>query len=228
LIAAGRNAAPSRDLTISLAEEFKSRALVRSQNPIALDVLQCRSLRLGLLIVLLILGLTASGQIAFSQEVKPPPGDSGVAVGGSTRDATINIGILPEQLSALVRQASELSESQRRLIENLEGKLDLNQRQISAALNILGEANVPPDQLAVKLTQIAEHFKNLQTSVKPSLDDPKLIALTAEVTQAVQAGDLARTFFFANRTLSSSSVMSGWSSIKPRTNSLWATSANSL
>jgi hypothetical protein len=87
-------------------------------------------------------------------------------VGGDVRDSTITTvcGIPPEQLTALIRQANDLSESQKKLIANFETQLDLNQRQVRAALDILGETNVPPERLATKLVEIAERFKALQAT----------------------------------------------------------------
>jgi hypothetical protein len=99
----------------------------------------------------------ATNPIAHTQQVKADQG--AVAIGGSVSSSTINIGIPPEQLAALVRQATDLSDAQKKLIANLEGQLDLNQRQIYAALEIVGEANVPPERLAAKLVEFAERFR---------------------------------------------------------------------
>jgi tetratricopeptide (TPR) repeat protein len=116
------------------------------------------------------------------------------AIGGNVRDSTINVvcGTPPELLAALIRQAGDLSESQKKLITNLESQLDLNQRQIRAALEILGENNIPPERLASKLVEIAERFKELQLNVasQPG-DDLKITALKADAQRAIDAGDLA-------------------------------------
>jgi tetratricopeptide (TPR) repeat protein len=116
-----------------------------------------------------------------------------IAIGGSVTGSTINIGVPPEQLAALVRQAADLSETQKKVIAKLEGELDLNQRQIRAALGILGENDILPERLAAKLVEIAERFKALQetTSAQPS-DDPKTVALKAEAQKAIAEGDLAK------------------------------------
>jgi hypothetical protein len=117
------------------------------------------------------------------------------AIVGNVRDSTINVvcGTPPEQLAALVRQAGDLSETQKKLIANLESQLDLNQRQIRAALEILGENNIPPERLASKLVEIAERFKELQLNVasQPG-DDLKITALKADAQRAIDAGDLAK------------------------------------
>jgi hypothetical protein len=96
----------------------------------------------------------AGNATAQAQQVKADTG--GVAIGGSVSSSTINIGIPAEQLAALVRQAADLSETQKKVIGKLEGELDLNQRQIRAALGILGEYDIPPERLAAKLVEIAE------------------------------------------------------------------------
>ena len=63
-------------------------------------------------------------------------------------------GITPDQFAALIRDHTNHSETQKKLIVRLETDLELNHRQIRAALNILGEANVPPERLAEKLVEI--------------------------------------------------------------------------
>ena len=133
--------------------------------------------------------------VPFAQAQQPGvQAESGsVAVGRDVRDLTINIGIPPEQLAALIQQTHDLSESQKKLIAELEAKLDLNQRQVRAALEILGEKDIPPERLAAKLVEIAERFKALQaTALAQPGDDAKVAALKAEAQKAIEAGDLAK------------------------------------
>jgi hypothetical protein len=127
----------------------------------------------------------------YAQQIRAETG--GIAVGGSVTGSTINIGVPPEQLAALVRQASDLSETQKKVIAKLEDELDLNQRQIRAALGILGENDIPPERLAAKLVEIAERFKDLQAtaSAQPG-DDPKIAALKGDAQKAIEAGELAK------------------------------------
>src|SRR5207245_9614350 len=115
-------------------------------------------------------GLNAS---ANAQQIKAETG--GIAIGGSVTGSTINIGVPPEQLAALVQQAADLSETQKKVIAKLEGELDLNQRQIRAAWGILGENDIPPERLAGRLVEIAERFKALQeaASAQPG-DDTRI------------------------------------------------------
>jgi hypothetical protein len=131
-----------------------------------------------------------ASSFAFAQQVNAERG--AIAIRGNVSGSTVIIGIPPEQLAALMRQANDLTESQRKLISNLEGQLDLNQRQIRAALNILGETDVPSELLAVKLIEIAKQFKALRlTATTFPGDDPKVASLKAEVLAAVNAGELA-------------------------------------
>ena len=113
----------------------------------------------------------------------------GIAIGGSVTGSTINIGVHPEQLTALVQQAADLSETQKKVIAKLEGELDINQRQIRTALSVLGENDIPPERLAAKLVEIAKRFRDLQAtaSAQPG-DDPKIAALKADAQKAVEAG----------------------------------------
>jgi hypothetical protein len=124
---------------------------------------------------------------------KPPPPPAttivaqkgtGIASGRDTNvnaPVTISTGVTPEMLAALTRPWEELSESQKKEIAKLQGDLDLNQRQVKRALEILGERDVPPDRLAAKLVEIAGKFKDLRTAAaaQPG-DDSKITALKAE------------------------------------------------
>ena len=133
--------------------------------------------------------------VPFAQAEQPDvqAASGSVAVGRDVRDSTITIGIPPEQLEALVQQDHDLSEAQKKLIAELEAKLDLNQNQVRAALEILGEKDIPPERLAAKLVEIAERFKALQAEMlaQPS-DTAKVATLKAEAQKAIEAGDLAK------------------------------------
>jgi tetratricopeptide (TPR) repeat protein len=87
----------------------------------------------------------------------------------------------------------ELVSAHRDTISLLKGSLDLNERQIRAALNAIGENNIPPERLAAKLVEIAERFKDLQAtaSTLPG-DSPRIVSLKAEAQRAIEAGELAK------------------------------------
>src|SRR5260370_25114484 len=119
-----------------------------------------------------------------------------IAIGGSVTGSTVIIGIPQEKVDELVRDAKrpleELTAQQRDNIILLKEKFDLNERQVRAALGILGENDIAPERLAAKLVEIAERFKNLQAtaSAQPG-DDPKIVALKTDALGAIAVGELA-------------------------------------
>src|SRR5262249_25526768 len=121
----------------------------------------------------------------------------GVAIGGNVSGSTINIGVPLEKIEALLQERTrpfeELTATQKETIGLLREKLDLNSRQIRAALEILGEKDVPPERIAAKLVEVAEGYKTLQakTLAQPG-DDPKIAALKAEAQKAIDAGELRK------------------------------------
>jgi tetratricopeptide (TPR) repeat protein len=137
--------------------------------------------------------LLASLTVAYAQ-VRADTGS--IAIGGSVTGSTVIIGIPQEKVDELVRDAKrpleDLTTQQRDNIALLKEKLDLNERQVRAALGILGESDIPPERLAAKLVEIAERFKELQTtaSAQPG-DDPKIAALKTKAQKSIEAGQLA-------------------------------------
>jgi hypothetical protein len=126
-------------------------------------------------IVVFATGLWAVFTFYVDHSTPPPPPattiveqkGTGIASGRDTNinaQVTISTGITPEMLAALTRPWEELSESQKKEIAKLQGDLDLNQRQVKSALEILGEKNVPPEQIAAKLVEIAGKYKELRTA----------------------------------------------------------------
>ncbi len=117
----------------------------------------------------------------------------GVAVGGNVSGSSINIGVSPEQLQAIIRQSTDLSEAQKKIIEGLERELALNRSQVQAALEIVGEANIPPERLGAKLIEIAQHFKTLQKIAEvQSGDDAKITGLKEAARKAIVEGELVK------------------------------------
>src|SRR5260370_4817976 len=133
---------------------------------------------------------------AHAQQVKAETG--GIAIGRDVIQSTVVIGIAQEKVDELVRDAKrpleELTTQQRENIALLKEKLDLNERQVRAALGVLGENDIPPERLAAKLVEIAERFKGLQAtaSAQPG-DDPKIAALKADAQKAIEAGRKAKS-----------------------------------
>jgi tetratricopeptide (TPR) repeat protein len=132
---------------------------------------------------------------AHAQQIKADTG--GVAIGRDVIQSTIVVGIPQEKVDELVRDAKrpleELTSQQRENITLLKEKLDLNERQVRAALGILGENDIPPERLAAKLVEIAERFKELQATASAQPDDsPKIAALKADAQKAIEAGELGK------------------------------------
>src|SRR5215813_11617549 len=130
----------------------------------------------------------ASNTTAYAQ-VRADTGS--IAIGGSVTGSTVIIGIPQEKVDELVRDAKrpleELTTQRRENIVLLKEKLDLNERQVRAALGIVGEKDVPPERLAAKLVEIAENFKALReaASAQPG-DTPNIAALTADAQKAIE------------------------------------------
>src|SRR6516165_11290005 len=108
-----------------------------------------------------------------------------IAIGGSVAGSTVITGVPLEKVDELVRDAKrpleELTAQQKENIALLKEKLELNERQVRAALGILGENDIPPERLAAKLVEIAERFKDLQaTALAQPGDSPTTITLKAE------------------------------------------------
>jgi tetratricopeptide (TPR) repeat protein len=140
------------------------------------------------------MGFFASITAAYAQ-VRADTGS--IAIGGSVTSSTVIIGVPQEKVDELVRDAKrpleELTAQQRDNIVLLKEKLDLNERQVRAALGILGENDIPPERLAAKLVEIAERFRDLQaTALAQPGDSPAIVSLKAEAQKAVEAGELAR------------------------------------
>ena len=130
-----------------------------------------------------------------AQQVKVDTG--GIGIVGPVTSSTIITGVPLEKVDELVRDAKrpleELTTQQRDNIVLLKEKLDLNERQVRAALGILGENDIPPERLAAKLVEIAERFKDLQAtaSAQPG-EDPKIAALKIDAQKAIETGELAK------------------------------------
>jgi hypothetical protein len=141
---------------------------------------------------------SAPGARNIRAEERPPvhaEQGSVAIVNSNLTGATITIGVAYEKLEAAVRSRTkdlkDLTESEKET--NALEKLDLNQRQVKSALEILGEANVPPERLAAKLVEIAIQYKKLKTAAAAQLgDDSKITALKAEAQKAIQNGELAK------------------------------------
>ena len=118
-------------------------------------------------------------------------------LGGMTYQENI-LGVPQERVDELVRERTKpleaLAVSQRETIELLKEKLGLREVQIRAALDIVGERDIQPEQRPAKLIEIAKGFKALEamTFRAAHQDSPKITALQAEAKRAIDAGELSK------------------------------------
>src|SRR5262249_36116148 len=144
------------------------------------------------------MGFFASITAAYAQ-VRADTGS--IAIGGNVTSSTVILRIPQEKVDELVSNRKppleELTTQQKENIALLKEKLVLNERQVRAALGMLGENDIPPERLAAKLVEIAERFKDLQAtgSAQPN-DDPKIAALKTDAQRAIDAGALAKADAF--------------------------------
>ena len=139
--------------------------------------------------------LLLSGGIGHAQQPAVRADHFGIAIGGGVSHSTIISGIPHDKFEQLVRDRTrpfeELTASQREIITFLREKLDINERQIRAALEILGEASVPAEQFAAKLAEMAETLKQLRSvaNVAPG-DDAETTSLKRQAQQGISDGNL--------------------------------------
>ena len=92
--------------------------------------------------------------------------EGSVGIGGNVTYSTITVGVPAEKIEELIRSRTkdlaDLAELRRETIAQLKENFSLTQGQVSHALKTLGGANIPPEQLAAKLEEIAEKFKDLK------------------------------------------------------------------
>jgi tetratricopeptide (TPR) repeat protein len=123
---------------------------------------------------------------AGSTEIKA---DCAAAAGGNISHAQINVvcGIPPEMYERLVRERGRDTEE----LNKLRQALALNEAQINNALMILGERNLPRDQIATKLVEMAVEYAQLRRQIQavPG-NDPRVMGLTAAADRALDEGDL--------------------------------------
>ena len=142
---------------------------------------------------LIVLLLEASPPSA--QPASVSAGEGSVAIGGSVTDSEIIIGIPESRVDELVRERTKpleaLTASQKETIDLLKQNLELTQGQVRAALEILGEKDIPPERLAAKLVEVAKQFKQLRaTAAAEPGDDAEVTALKKLAQDAIDEGKL--------------------------------------
>lgn len=131
----------------------------------------------------------------------------GVAAGGDIRDSTISVvnGISPEQAAEFVRLAvsgrpGDNTELLRRLDAMVPADSRLRVEALARFFAILGEAEVPPEQLTDRLVEIAGRYQELLAWFEnTSSADPEVRRIKVEAREALDAGDFARAETLLNQ-----------------------------
>lgn len=120
--------------------------------------------------------------------------DGNVAIGGEVTDATINIGMTPEQLRELTKAVGvgpvgSLADK----IDDLSDRLHVTRGAALAMLRILDRRDVPLENLPRELVEVAIRFQRLQMQLaarKPQ--NPFAGSLIEQALAAITAGDFAK------------------------------------
>jgi tetratricopeptide (TPR) repeat protein len=123
--------------------------------------------------------------------------EGSVAAGRDIVNSRIIIGIPPDQLAGIIeagrKDLKDLTEIQKRKIENLKKDLGVSESALQAFFTILGEQEVPNEKLATKLLAIAENYKNLLAQAAPGPNDrPEIAKIRTAAQEALKAGQLDR------------------------------------
>jgi hypothetical protein len=96
-----------------------------------------------------------------------------------------------DKLEALTRNMREINEN-KDTIARLRQTLELNEQQARAALELIGEREVPKEQLVLKLAELATRLKKLPARVAPRDGDaPHVVELKQQANKAIGDGDWA-------------------------------------
>ncbi|WP_375413534.1 hypothetical protein [uncultured Bradyrhizobium sp.] len=141
----------------------------------------------------LALELALLGRVS-AQDIRA--GENAVVIQGNVTNSPISTGLTPAQLAELKQIAGIASDKrtaeQEQLIGLLREKLSLNEAQITAALNLIGEKNVPSEGIGEKLVEFARKHLQLQKQLEEVSDRyPKLRALRESATALIDAGKFA-------------------------------------
>lgn len=119
--------------------------------------------------------------------------DHGVAAGGDIQGSTITIGLTPKEVRELVDRILSEAGVDAAAIIDLSTKLGVTQGAVATFLRILGEADVPVEELPAKLAEIAERHKALLAQIEAvRSESPGVQAITDQARSAAEDGDYDR------------------------------------
>ncbi len=146
-------------------------------------------------LVALALSTPSFAQQRPKQAPAPPAVQSqqGINVGGNVTNATLIVGTPADKLKEIVEAGNRgwvnLTIAQRKELTALQRELGVNEGALKVFFAVLGERNVPQEQLATKLGEIARRFIELQAGVaRTPASTPELATLRDQAKQALSAG----------------------------------------
>jgi tetratricopeptide (TPR) repeat protein len=147
-------------------------------------------------------GLLAPISHTFAQNCDLKAEGGSIGICGDVRDSKIIVGVPEEKLDELVRERTkpleDLTVSQKDTISLLKEKLDLNERQVRDALDIVGEKYTPP--LGEALVRVAGDYRRLQAQVSAlNPDNPSARALVDEAKHELNEGRSDRALDLLHR-----------------------------
>ena len=111
----------------------------------------------------------------------PEPGEAVAAIPAGLSDL----------IGAVTRPLQQLNQEQQETIRVLERQLGASEAQLRAFFQIIGEAQVPPEQQPARLVEIAEQFRQLRAQVAALPGDaPEVARLKDAARAALDAGRL--------------------------------------
>jgi hypothetical protein len=98
---------------------------------------------------------------------------------------------LPESIAAATHHLRKLNDAQREAIRALERQLGASEAQLTAFFQIIGEAQVPPEQQPTRLVEIAAQVRQLRAKVTAEPGDaPEVTRLKEMARAALESGQL--------------------------------------
>jgi tetratricopeptide (TPR) repeat protein len=135
-------------------------------------------------------------RLARERRSRPAPDQDRVREDGIAEQGSIDVerhlavGIPPEDLEELMQQVRRVDERYLARLEGLASDLRFSRCATANFLAILGQKEVPPEQLSDKLTEIANgHLKLVERLRALTTRDPKIAELRARATAAIAGGD---------------------------------------
>ncbi len=127
--------------------------------------------------------------------------NGGVAACGDITARDIIVGLKPVEVQELMHELFAQESAAVRKIEEPSRQLGVTEAATKRFFEILGEQQVPVEQLPERLGEIAGRYKGLLARVQTAVsDDPKIEELRTQAQAAIESGDLSRAEDLLDRT----------------------------